>query len=49
MRARFALVESTLKVDTFDAVETAVAHLMDMMRLCRGDNMGVQTLFQLYY
>jgi hypothetical protein len=44
MRSRFALVEAILKVKTPDAVDTALQHLMDMLRLCRGDNMGVRDL-----
>ena len=44
MRARYALVEALLKVKTYAAVEAAHAHLMDMLRLCRGDNMGVRDL-----
>ena len=44
MRARFALVEAILEVNTYDAVEKAADHLLDMCRLCRGDNMGVRDL-----
>ena len=44
MQSRFALVEALLKVKTPDAVDTAFQHLMDMLRLCRGDNMGVRDL-----
>lgn len=44
MRARFALVEALLKIKTYAAVDSADAHLMDMLRLCRGDNMGVRDL-----
>jgi hypothetical protein len=44
MRSRFALVEALLKVKTPDAVDAALQHLMDMLRLCRGDNMGVRDL-----
>ncbi|KAL8997097.1 MAG: hypothetical protein Q9169_003533 [Polycauliona sp. 2 TL-2023] len=44
MRSRFALVEAYLKVDTYAAVEAARSHLADMLRLCRGDNMGVRDL-----
>lgn len=42
MRARYALVEAILKINTFVAVKSALDHLMDMLRLCRGDNMGVR-------
>jgi hypothetical protein len=44
MRRRYALVEALLKVKTPDAVDAAFQHLMDMLRLCRGDNMGVRDL-----
>ena len=44
MRSRFALVEALLKIKTYAAVDSADAHLMDMLRLCRGDNMGVRDL-----
>ena len=44
MRARFGLVEAILKIRTYDAVSSALEHLMDMLRLCRGDNMGVRDL-----
>ena len=42
MRARFGFVEAILKVNSFDAVETALDHFMDVLRLCRSDNMGVR-------
>jgi hypothetical protein len=42
MQARYALVEALLKVKTYAAVEAALNHLLDMLRLCRGDNMGVR-------
>lgn len=44
MRARYALVEAILKVRTYDAVVAALDHVMDCMRLCRSDNMGVRDL-----
>ena len=44
MRNRYALVEALLKVKTPEAVEAAFQHLMDMLRLCRGDNMGIRDL-----
>lgn len=44
MRARYALVEAILQVRTRDAVAAALTHLMDCMRLCRLDNMGVRDL-----
>ncbi|KFY20567.1 hypothetical protein V493_07651 [Pseudogymnoascus sp. VKM F-4281 (FW-2241)] len=42
MQARYALVEALLKIKTYAAVEAALNHLLDMLRLCRGDNMGVR-------
>lgn len=42
MRARYALVETLLEISTYAAVEAALNHLLDMLRLCRGDNMGVR-------
>ena len=44
MRARYALVEALLKIKTYAAVAAAQRHIMDMLRLCRGDNMGVRDL-----
>ena len=42
MRARHALVEAFLKVKTYAAVEAAHGHCMDILRLCRSDNMGIR-------
>ena len=44
MRARFALVEAMAKINSAESVEAQLDHLMDMLRLCRGDNMGVRDL-----
>jgi hypothetical protein len=44
MTQRYALVEALLKLKTFPAVQAASDHIMDMLRLCRGDNMGVRDL-----
>jgi hypothetical protein len=44
MRARFALVEAYLDLKTFDSVKTALDHTMEILRLCRSDNMGVRNL-----
>lgn len=44
MRARFALVESLQRVKTVESTQAQLDHLMDMLRLCRGDNMGVRSL-----
>jgi hypothetical protein len=42
MRARFTLVEALLKLNTASAVTAALDHLLDMLQLCRPDNMGVR-------
>lgn len=44
MRARYGVVEATLKLRTFEAIEAAHEHLADMLQLCRGDNMGVRDM-----
>ena len=44
MRARYALVEALLKIKTYTAVAAAQRHIMDILRLCRSDNMGVRDL-----
>ena len=42
MRARSSLVEAIMKFKTFDGINAALDHLLDMLRLSRGDNMGVR-------
>ncbi|RDW57401.1 hypothetical protein BP5796_12851 [Coleophoma crateriformis] len=44
MRARFAAVTALLRVHTVRAVEKALGHLTDMLRLCRSDNLGVRDI-----
>ncbi|KAJ4350971.1 hypothetical protein N0V95_004255 [Ascochyta clinopodiicola] len=44
IRARFALVESLLLVNTETAVSTALEHLVAMLQLSRRDNMGMRDL-----
>ncbi|KAJ5143094.1 uncharacterized protein N7515_001881 [Penicillium bovifimosum] len=44
MRARFALVDAMTKINSTESVEAQLGHLMDMLRLCRSDNMGVRDL-----
>jgi hypothetical protein len=44
MRARFAFADAVGKVRTQQAVQEQLNHLMDMLQLCRGDNMGVRSL-----
>lgn len=42
MRARHDAATAQLNVRTGEAVQAALGHLRDMLRLCRGDNMGVR-------
>ncbi|KAK6515359.1 hypothetical protein TWF506_007700 [Arthrobotrys conoides] len=47
MRARYNLVDTTMQVfgapgGRIDVVRASLKHLLDMLRLCRGDNMGVR-------
>ncbi|KAH7020754.1 uncharacterized protein B0I36DRAFT_25331 [Microdochium trichocladiopsis] len=44
MRARHAALDALLRIDTGDAVEAALAHGLDMLRLCRSDNLGVRDI-----
>lgn len=44
MRTRFGLADTLRKSHTLDGVAEALSHLQDMMRLCRGDNMGLREL-----
>ena len=45
MRARFALAgELLLNLGTLSSVTEALKHMRDMLRLCRGDNMGLRGL-----
>ncbi|KAK5946507.1 hypothetical protein PMZ80_000650 [Knufia obscura] len=44
MRARFDLADTIRKLGTLNGVREALDHLQDMLRLCRGDNMGVRDL-----
>lgn len=54
MRARYELVDAILlsygtASGPVDVVQMALDHLLDMMRLCRGDNMGVRQLIPALY
>lgn len=49
MRARFAYVEAILTINTLQAVQQALAEFLDMMRLCRGDNMGLRDFVPALY
>lgn len=42
MRARYAVVEALLRIKDQAAMKAAHEHLMDMLRLCRSDNMGLR-------
>lgn len=42
MRARYAAADALLQVESRIAVEKALEHFTDMLRLCRSDNMGVR-------
>lgn len=44
MRARFALVDAMTEVNNSQSVKAQLEHFMDMLRLCRSDNMGVRLL-----
>lgn len=44
MRARLTAANALLEVETVCAVEKALEHLTDMLRLCRSDNLGVRDL-----
>lgn len=43
IRARYAYVEALLKIQNRTAIETALDHLLDILRLNRSDNMGVRS------
>ncbi|KAF4465899.1 hypothetical protein FALBO_7247 [Fusarium albosuccineum] len=42
MQARFDYISALLNIRTGEAVELALDHSLDMLRLCRGDNLGVR-------
>ena len=44
MTARFALGEAIGMVNTRRSVEQCLGHLLDMLRLCHGDNMGLRDI-----
>ncbi|KAI1136090.1 hypothetical protein F5Y05DRAFT_123773 [Hypoxylon sp. FL0543] len=44
MSARFAAADALLQIDTIKAVEKALAHFQDMLRLCRSDNLGIRDI-----
>lgn len=44
MRARFTLADLLRRLGTLDGVQQALDHMQDMLRLCRGDNMGLRNM-----
>ncbi|KAK8244432.1 hypothetical protein HDK90DRAFT_408006 [Phyllosticta capitalensis] len=44
MRARCGVVNSLVATNTFEGLSLAMEHTMDMLRLCRSDNLGMRTL-----
>lgn len=49
MSTRYDVVINQLNIRTGEAVEAALANLLDMLRLCRGDNMGVRSSIPALY
>ena len=49
MQARFEVVDLQLKTNTLLAIDSALEHLLDMLRLNRGDNQGVRSLVPALY
>ena len=49
MRARIDYVVKMLKLDSHDAIALGLENLLDMMRLCRGDNLGVRDMIPSLY
>ncbi|KAK1980607.1 MYND finger [Colletotrichum cereale] len=43
MQARFDYIGTLMSVNTVDGIEMALDHQLDMLRLCRGDNMGIRS------
>ena len=44
MRARHVLIDALLTIKAKAAVQTVLDHIMDLLRLCRGDNVGVRSM-----
>lgn len=54
MRARYSMVDTMLMSygtagGLVDLIETCLHHLLDMITLCRGDNMGLRDLIPALY
>ncbi|KAK2025596.1 MYND finger [Colletotrichum zoysiae] len=43
MQVRFGYIGALMSIDTVDGIEMALGHQLDMLRLCRGDNMGIRS------
>ena len=48
-QTRFSHVQSPLDVENIDAVKAARDHLLDMLHLCRGHNMGLRDVVPAVY
>ena len=49
MRSYYDLMMATLNIRTGEAVEAALGYGLDMLRLCRGDNMDVRSMIPAIY
>jgi hypothetical protein len=49
MKGRYSFIDALLQVNTTQAVETALEHCMDMLRLNRSDNQGIRTVIPALY
>jgi hypothetical protein len=44
MQARYSLIDALLRINTTQAIEAALEHGMDMLRLNRSDNQGIRSI-----
>jgi hypothetical protein len=49
MKGRYSLIDTLLEINTTQAVETALEHCMDMLRLNHSDNQGIRTIIPALY
>ena len=49
MRARYGVIDALGDVSTYDAIQKQLEHALDMLRLCRSDNMGIRDLVPALY
>lgn len=49
MRARIALVTKMLEINSRDSVVFSLEHLLDMLRLCRSDNLWARNIIPVLY